>query len=232
MSLIVGIQIKKFAPQTKLRMIHEIALETYPRKEQFNFFKDFEEPFFGITTSINFYRAYRFCKTHNLPFFAYYLHATNKAVNETSNFRQRIRNNAPATYEVTHVSTTMARPNHTFGFSYIEHHPNFECFLERFIKEKKRIQETDQLMPDTMTDQVTHYSALPWLNFSSVAHARKFSINDTCPKITFGKIHHDQGEWMLPISVHAHHALVDGYHVGQLIACLTDLLQEHEPLSA
>ncbi|HCQ77135.1 MAG TPA: chloramphenicol acetyltransferase, partial [Leeuwenhoekiella sp.] len=27
-------------------MIEEIALETYTRKEQFNFFKDFEEPFF------------------------------------------------------------------------------------------------------------------------------------------------------------------------------------------
>ena len=223
MSLFKVYCLLKFA-QTKLSMIKEIALETYNRKEQFNFFKDFEEPFFGITTTVDLTRAYAYCKANALPIFAYYLHAANTAVNAIPNFRQRIHKGKIIAYERIDVSTTIARPDHTFGFSMIKHEADFNLFKTHFSAEKERVQSTTQLMPHGMTDQVVHYSALPWFNFSAVSHARKFSINDSCPKITFGKIQQDAGQVTLPVSVHAHHALVDGYHVGLLMEAMQKAL--------
>ena len=205
-------------------MIEEIALETYTRKEQFNFFKDFEEPFFGITTTVDLTRAYAYCKANALPIFAYYLHAANTAVSAIPNFRQRIHKGKIIAYERIDVSTTIARPDHTFGFSMIKHEADFNLFKTHFSAEKERVQSTTQLMPHGMTDQVVHYSALPWFNFSAVSHARKISINDSCPKITFGKIQQDAGQVTLPVSVHAHHALVDGYHVGLLMEAMQKAL--------
>ena len=223
MSLFKVCCLLKFA-QTKLSMIKEIALETYNRKEQFNFFKDFEEPFFGITTTVDLTRAYAYCKANALPIFAYYLHAANTAVNAIPNFRQRIHKGKIIAYERIDVSTTIARPDHTFGFSMIKHEADFNLFKTHFSAEKERVQSTTQLMPHGMTDQGVHYSALPWFNFSAVSHARKFSINDSCPKITFGKIQQDAGQVTLPVSVHAHHALVDGYHVGLLMEAMQKAL--------
>ena len=223
MSLFKVCCLLKFA-QTKLSMIEEIALETYTRKEQFNFFKDFEEPFFGITTTVDLTRAYAYCKANALPIFAYYLHAANTAVNAIPNFKQRIHKGKIIAYDRIDVSTTIARPDHTFGFSMIKHAADFNLFKTNFSAEKERVLNTTQLMPDGMTDQVVHYSALPWFNFSAVSHARKFSINDSCPKITFGKIQQEAGQVTLPVSVHAHHALVDGYHVGLLMEAMQNAL--------
>ena len=106
----------------------------------------------------------------------------------------------------------------------IKHEADFNLFKTHFSAEKERVQSTTQLMPHGMTDQVVHYSALPWFNFSAVSHARKFSINDSCPKITFGKIQQDAGQVTLPVSVQAHHALVDGYHVGLLMEAMQKAL--------
>jgi chloramphenicol O-acetyltransferase type A len=62
---------------------------------------------------------------------------------------------------------------------------------------------------------VIHFSAVPWLDFTSVSHARSFSFPDSCPKITFGKaVEEAPGRKSMAVSVHVHHGLVDGSHVG------------------
>ena len=209
-------------------MKKHINLDNYDRKEQFKFFKDFEEPFFGLTTHLNCENIYNYCKKKKIPFFAYYLYQTNKAVNQVNNFRQRIINDQIYQFDVIHISTTIARKNKTFGFSYLKHSEHFNEFLDQFVKERKRIENSDLLMPANMDEQVIHYSAIPWINFSSISHARKFSINDTCPKITFGKIHKSKEGLMMPVSIHAHHALVDGYHVGQLVQIIQNNFNNNE----
>ncbi|RYZ84904.1 MAG: chloramphenicol acetyltransferase, partial [Proteobacteria bacterium] len=53
--------------------------------------------------------------------------------------------------------------------------------------------------------------------------ARNFGLADSCPKISFGKMTVDtNGKRTMPMSVHVHHALLDGYHVGYF----TDRFQE------
>lgn len=224
MSLIKIWFLAKFARQTKIQMKKEIALDTYDRREQFYFFKEFEEPFFGITTMLTCENAYRMCKSKKVSFFAYYLYAANTAVNAISNFRQRIEEDRIIEYDQIHASSTILRPNNTFGFSHIEHAADFETFLANYEREKERVHNSHNLMPDIMTDQVVHYSALPWITTTAISHSRKFSSGDSCPKITFAKLTTTNNELVLPVSVHAHHALIDGYHVGQLLQKMETLL--------
>jgi chloramphenicol O-acetyltransferase type A len=33
-----------------------------------------------------------------------------------------------------------------------------------------------------------HFSAIPWLNFTSLSHARSYTFPDSSPKISFGKM--------------------------------------------
>ncbi|RYG03106.1 MAG: hypothetical protein EOO02_09150 [Chitinophagaceae bacterium] len=62
-----------------------------------------------------------------------------------------------------------------------------------------------------------HLSALPWLNFTSISHARAFSFPDSCPKISFGKLSEVEGKSLMPVSIHVHHGLMDGFHVAQFV---------------
>lgn len=58
------------------------------------------------------------------------------------------------------------------------------------------------------------------MHFTSLSHARSFAFPDSVPKISVGKIIPQGDQLLMPVSVHVHHALVDGYHVGQFFEIL------------
>lgn len=204
-----------------------IEINEWDRKEQYLFFSQFEEPFFGTTVSIDCTKAYHFVKEKNQSFFLYYLFRAIKAANEIENFRYRIIDNVPYLYEVIHASATINRPNNTFGFSYIDYHSDENIFRTIAKEEIEQVKLSNTLLPAKGGDNVIHFSAVPWLNFTSISHARKFSISDSCPKISFGKMTDSDRIKTMNISIHGHHALMDGFHVGLFTEKFQSLMNEN-----
>jgi len=62
---------------------------------------------------------------------------------------------------------------------------------------------------------VIYHTTLPWMSFTSFAHARNKGRGESIPRIVFGKFEEDNSRLMLPLSVEVHHALMDGLHVGR-----------------
>jgi chloramphenicol O-acetyltransferase type A len=195
-----------------------LDLNTWARKEHFAFFSRFEEPFFGICVDIDCTKAYQRAKELDTSFFLYYLHRSLAAANQTTPFRYRIHDGQVWEYDTVNASPTINRPDNTFGFSYMDYYADFRAFEAEARKEVDRVRSSTGLVPAVSGENVIHYSSLPWLNFTSVSHARSFSFPDSCPKISFGKIKEQHGRKIMPVSVHVHHALMDGYHVAQYIA--------------
>jgi chloramphenicol O-acetyltransferase type A len=203
-------------------MKQKINIDTWIRKEHFNFFKNFEEPFYGVVVNIDCTTAHNFAKENGLSFFWYYLHKSLSAVNALENFKYRIYGDEVMLYDQINAGPTIGRSNGTFGFSYVDYHPSFEEFMTGAKKEIERVQNTTTLFAPNLADDIVHYSALPWIDFTSISHARSFSFPDSSPKMSFGKMTENNGKKSMSISIHVHHALADGLHVGQYI----DLFQE------
>jgi len=192
----------------------KINLETWNRKDHFLFFKQMEEPFYGITTTLDCTKGYEEAKQLGVSFFTYYLHKTLVAVNAVENFRYRIDNDEVVLHETICASATIMREDKTFGFSYMDFAENLDEFAEIVTTEIDRIQHTTGIFTRTYPENIIHFSALPWIDFTSISHARSFTWPDSCPKISFGKMTDQNGKKSIPLSVHVHHGLVDGYHVG------------------
>jgi chloramphenicol O-acetyltransferase type A len=193
----------------------KLDLDSWNRKEHFEFFSKMEEPFYGITSTIDCTKAYQKAKELQVPFFTYYLHKTLVAVNTIENFRYRIINEEIYIYNRIDASATIMREDKTFGFSLIEFNADIQKFAQITKKEMNRIQTTTGLFTREFTEtNLIHFSAIPWINFTSLSHARSFTFPDSCPKISFGKLMDENGKKSLAISVFVHHVLVDGYHVG------------------
>jgi len=203
-----------------------LNLADWNRKDQFAFFKQFEEPFFGITVSIDCTKAYAAAKSTGASFFLYYLHKSLKAANIIEPFRYRINEEQVWVYDTVNASPTINRPDGSFGFSYMDYHPSFETFQQFAKKEIERVQASKGLVPAVSGENVIHYSSIPWINFTGLSHARSFSFKDSCPKISFGKMTGDKGPRSMPMSVHVHHALMDGYHAGQYIDLFQQFMNE------
>ena len=192
-------------------------LENWPRKDHFNFFNQFEEPFFGVTVDIDSTIAYHKCKKEGKGFFLYYLHQALVTANSIENFRLRIEDDQVYIYDDVHASAVINRPDGTFGFSYINYLPEFEDFQLDAKKEIEKVQNTKGLIPAGSGANVIHISAMPWLKFTSLSHARSFTFKDSCPKFSFGKMTDENGKKSMPISIHVNHALMDGYHVSLFV---------------
>ena len=207
-------------------MKQKLDLITWNRKEHFLFFKKMEEPFYGITTTIDCTKAYAKAKELGVSFFSYYLHKTLSAVNAIENFRYRIIEDEVYVFDVIDASATVMREDTTFGFSYMPYAENPIDFAQIVQNEIERIQTTTGVFTREYPENLIHFSALPWINFSSLSHARSFTWPDSCPKISYGKLLDENGKKTMPISVHVHHGLVDGYHVGLFLDALQQLMNE------
>ena len=203
-------------------MKRKIDVESWERKELFEFFKGFSEPFWGITANVDANIAYRRAKEQHVSFFLYYLYQSLRAANQTKEFHYRIEDGEPVYYSVVNGSATINRNNGTFGFSYIPYKESFAEFLPLALAEIARVQSTSKLMPDILDNSIIHYSSVPWVSFTSVSHARHFEFPDSCPKITFGKLIEQGDKLLMPVALHGHHALMDGLHAGNYL----DLFQQ------
>lgn len=201
-----------------------INIDTWNRKEQFLFFSQFDEPFFGVTVKVDCTIAYLKAKEKGISFFLYYLYRALKASNQIENFRYRIIENQVYEFEKVNASPTIDRPNGTFGFAYMDYFEDENMFYENALQEIKNVRNSTSLLPATSGENVIHFSAIPWLDFTSISHARSFSHPDSCPKISFGKITENGGKREMAVSIHGHHGLMDGVHVGEFVKQFQELL--------
>ena len=205
-------------------------LSNWNRLEHYNFYKDFAEPYFGLTTQLDCTTLYRHAKENEESFFLRYMHASGWAVNQVENFRLRQEDEGVFKYDTIHISTTVGRPDNTFGFSFIPFQEKWESFLPTALQEVERVKNTSGLAITEKTNRLdtVHYSTIPWANFTSITNARQFSIPDSIPKILFGKCDKSSDRQLMSVAVYINHSLADAYHIGQYLEALQEVF--HKPL--
>ena len=116
-----------------------IDLDNWNRKEHFAFFSAFDDPFFGVTTLVDFTDVYRQSKEQNVSFFLYSLHFLLKCVNETDAFKLRIEKDSVVRYDTIHISPTIGREDGTFVFGFFEYDPDIDLFIQKATQEIERV---------------------------------------------------------------------------------------------
>ena len=203
----------------------KLNIESWNRKEHFRFFSAFDDPFFGITTNVDFTTIYLEAKHDSQSFFLYSLHHILTKANETDEFKLRIEGeNSVVKYDTIHVSPTIGREDGTFGFAFFEYIPDRNDFIQQAIQEITRVKNSTGLSfsKNTGSEDVIRYSSIPWFSLSEMKHAVSFKNGDSVPRISTGKLIDTNGKMLLPISICAHHGLMDGKHVAQFLNKLSE----------
>ena len=192
---------------------------TWKRKEHFDFFNQFDEPFFGLVTEVDCTKAYQISKSKGQSFFAYYLHKSLLAVNLVDELRYRIENNDVIIFDEIHASSTIGRKDGTFAFTFVPYSFDFANFNESLKEEINHVQNSNGLRvnDDDSRIDVIHYSSIPWHTFSGLTHARNYKRKDSAPKITFGKMFQKGDQKMMNIAIYVHHGLADGFHIAKYL---------------
>lgn len=206
----------------------KIDLANWPRNEHFEFYRSAQEPYWGICVELEVAKLYQQSKTKGFSFSAALLFLATKAANNIENMRYRIMGDDVYNFETIHISNVFLRENKLFSFGFVEFTNNFEQHCQDYKNKTEQALNAQQILldEDSARPDTLHFSALPWLGFSSMSHARTFKADESCPKISIGKLQKKGESLSLPFSVHVHHGFVDGYHMGLYIEALQDLINE------
>ena len=210
-------------------MAEYLDVTTWARRDLFHFFLNFDNPYFNICTSVDVTRLLTLLRDRpGVSVTLAYHYFALRVANEIEPFRYRLREGKVLIHDVINGGTTVLLPNESFSFAYFEYLEEFEKFMTEAQQAVSEVQKGDQPFNPKPDDNAIHFTTLPWVSFTSFAHARNWGLEDSVPKIAFGKFVKESDRIRLPISVEVHHALMDGLHVGRFLKRLEELLANPE----
>jgi chloramphenicol O-acetyltransferase type A len=209
-------------------MAKYLDLENWPRRELFEFFIGYSNPYFNVCTQVDVTKLVALARARSVRISSAIHYFALRVANEIEPFRYRLEDGKVRVYDVVHGGTTVLKPNETFAYAYFDYQPDFEEFIETMGKAVDEVRNDTGPLKPTMRDDVIYHTTLPWISFTSFAHARTKGRGDSIPRIVFGKFRNETERLMLPISIEVHHALMDALHVGRYLSSLEEALADPE----
>lgn len=199
-----------------------LDIESWPRKKHFEVFKAFDNPHMNLCAHVDITAFYPRVKEVSCSFTVAAVYFLARAANSIPEFRYRIRGEQVVIHDGVHPSMTLLLDDGTFSFCTFEFFPDFERFRKSADERMAWVKANPTLEDEPGQDDLLFMTSIPWVSFTSMMHPTHLSPADSVPRIAWGKFFQDGDHLKMPVSVQAHHALMDGLHVGKYF----ELLQE------
>ena len=207
-----------------MEMYTDLDIDNWPRKATYEFFKDYEDPFFNFTANIEITCVYGLCKKSDLAISLTLLYYSLVTANEIREFRIRFVDGRLVEFDRIHATQTILNTDETFSFAYFEMKDDVFDFNRsgRIALEKYKALRSFDV--ESHRADLIYYSVIPWVSFTSFKHASRLDKRQTIPRIVFGKIFDDGDRKFVPLSIEANHMIMDGFHVGKFFMRFQDIV--------
>lgn len=199
-----------------------LDMETYKRKNHFEYFNSLAYPYVGLTVNVDITDLLKTIKAKGLPFFLSICYCVSRAANRVPEFRQRILNNQIIEYDDCLTSHTVALSDGTFCYCDLDSNRPFEDYIcyAAYEQEKARQKNSINENADDTLGKI-FISTIPWVSYTALINPTPVPA-DSNPRITWGKYFMQNEKVLLPVSVLCHHALVDGLHISRFYDFLNE----------
>lgn len=197
-----------------------IDMETYKRKNHFEYFNSLAYPYVGITVNVDITEFLDKVHSNKVPFFLTFCYCVYRAGNGVTEFRQRIKDNKIIEFENCQTSHTVALDDGTYFYCNLDGNMPFEEYISYAVK-KQELAKQDASVSEDETEALNKFfiSCLPWTTYTSIIQPVPIPA-DSNPRITWGKYFIQGNKTFIPVSVLCHHALVDGIHISKFYSLL------------
>lgn len=153
-----------------------------------------------------------------------------QTVNQMPEFRTSLTDKGLGYFDEMHPAYTIFNQERkTFSGIWTEYQPDYLSFLCSYEKDVGEYSSTTQYEPKPGRPANSFdVSMVPWFSFTA------FNINVfgdgkyLLPIFTMGKVFEENGKTKLPLAIQVHHAVCDGYHVGEFIEILQTKINEFD----
>lgn len=193
---------------------------SWPRRATFALFAAYADPFFDLAVRVRAPGLLEAATERGQSLFGVVLHAVMASANEVPELRTRVRGERVVRHAVVHPSWVVLGDDATMRFANGRFSDHLPTFLAS-VAEVSTVARRKPPVSDAHTwDDFVYVSCMPRLDLQGVRVERSGRPDDTVPHVVWGRI--VDGSFGLTVS--AHHGLVDGLHVEQLVVGLEERL--------
>lgn len=203
---------------------HLVDLETWPRADQFRFFRGYQKPHYAVTSRLDVTHAMG-RKAQGISFYRACLYAIGKGIHAVPELCMRFRGDHVVRHDSVALSMTVPNNAGSFGYAYLPYKAQFAAFDRTAGQIIAEVATGGTLAANTgERDDLAYLSCMPWLDYTAINNALP-GPDDCIPRVSWGKFV-DQGDrWDMAMTLEVHHALVDGQQVGDYFAAVQEALQ-------
>jgi chloramphenicol O-acetyltransferase type A len=205
-------------------MKHRIDTETWERRDNWRFMKEFANSWYSITSEVDCTEALSASKRTHTSFFIKYLYAILRAVNEIREFGYRPDGEGVCWFDTLGATVPVAVEGGTFYTVLIPYIENYQDFYNKVKKIIADIPEdgdpygVNRELIESGETGVVNISATPKLYFTSMTYTfHKPGLGSDWPLINVGKAIRKEGRWVMPIGIYVDHCFVDGANLGEFM---------------
>ncbi|GAA0116276.1 chloramphenicol acetyltransferase [Clostridium senegalense] len=206
----------------------ELNIDQWKRKKQYEHFKNLDYPHISVCANIDITNFYNYIKTKRKPFFISFVYVVTKTANLINEFKYRVRDEKVIVHDVVSPSFTIMNDDGVFNFCPVDFSEDFNEFVSRGTNEIDKRKKFVDLKDEPNRDDFLFITSIPWVSFTSMSHPIHMSPVDTIPRIAWGKYFKENEKIKMPLSIQAHHALVDGVHIGMYFEKIQQILNNPE----
>jgi chloramphenicol O-acetyltransferase type A len=202
-----------------------IDMDRWSRKEHFDFFYKMDYPQFNVSMNLDVTNFLQFVKEHHLSFYYAMIFASTYTANQIVDFRYRIRGDKVVLHDKVNASfTDIMKDSDLFKMVMVEMSDEIIAFTHQAKEQSEKQKEFIIYENAEERDDLLYFTCVPWFSYTQLTHPIALSREDSVPKIAWGKYFREGDKVMLPFSIQANHALMDGIHVGRYIEKLQGYL--------
>jgi len=192
-----------------------IDKSTWPRRRHFELFCAMDVPYLGLCANVEVSIFRRAVKERGISFTVALVHALATAANAVPELRQRIRGGEVVEHEVVHPSVTVLTQGDLFSFCLVPYSKDLATFAASAAEAIARVEVHPTVEDEPGRDDLLYLTGVPWVSFTALTHPVHLHPPDSIPRIAWGRFFEEHGRLRMPLSIQAHHALVDGIHLAR-----------------
>lgn len=211
---------------------HPLDLQSWPRGQMFYYFTQMAPTGYSLTTQVDVTVMRNMLKRQNIKFFPAYLWLVTKMLNRQIEFKVALKDEILGYWDtLTPLYATFHEDDKTISLMWTEYCESFSEFYKNYLKHQKEyganhgILAQSHQMPPANSYTV---SCLPWIDFNHFAVHSYENKPYYFPSIEAGKFTEKENVITMPLSITAHHATTDGWHIQTFLEDLQNAMNAPE----
>ena len=200
-----------------------VNINEWKRKDLFDHYSKFSNPFMIVSTQIDITRLYNYVKSNDLSMYASFGFYLLKIINEFDSFKYRKEDNNLVLFDKVNANFTDSVNGNDIFFFTVKDNNDIKDFNKNYYEIKNDFIKNNKKYTNTIygIDEVW-FTCTPWCSFNAITPP--YNKDNYIPQFIWDKFKKDNDKITTNLMVMVHHGFMDGYQLGLFFSKLQDLI--------